>query len=89
MISQEDYSFIVALDNAADGAARERLLKDQRAQCAKTFLSLLGHVSKDQTIQYILVMLDDMIQVLKNLNKNEERLANFLSGGPQPCRYFP
>jgi V-type H+-transporting ATPase subunit H len=63
MISQEDYSFIVALDNAADGASRERLLKDQRAQCSKTFLSLLGHVSKDQTIQYILVMLDDMLQV--------------------------
>lgn len=63
MISQEDYSFIVALDNAKDGAAREKLLRDQKTQCAKTFLSLLGHVSKDQTIQYILVMLDDMLQV--------------------------
>ncbi|KAF4524483.1 hypothetical protein B566_EDAN013098 [Ephemera danica] len=62
MISQDDYTFIVALDNAPDGAARERLLKEQRVQCAKTFLSLLGHVSKDQTIQYILVMLDDMLQ---------------------------
>jgi V-type H+-transporting ATPase subunit H len=69
MISQEDYSFIVALDNAADGASRERLLKDQRAQCAKTFLSLLGHVSKDQTIQYILVMLDDMLQVFSIFQK--------------------
>jgi hypothetical protein len=24
---------------------------------------LLGHVSKDQTIQYILIMIDDMLQV--------------------------
>ncbi|XP_059485741.1 V-type proton ATPase subunit H isoform X2 [Neocloeon triangulifer] len=62
MISNEDYTFIVALDNATDGKAREQLLKSQRAQCAKTFLSLLGHVSKDQTIQYILVMLDDLLQ---------------------------
>jgi V-type H+-transporting ATPase subunit H len=63
MISQEDYTFIVALDNATESAVREKLLREQRTQCAKTFLSLLGHVSKDQTIQYILVMLDDMLQV--------------------------
>ncbi|XP_065352554.1 V-type proton ATPase subunit H isoform X2 [Cloeon dipterum] len=62
MISNEDYTFIVALDNATDGRAREELLKSQRGQCAKTFLSLLGHVSKDTTIQYILVMLDDLLQ---------------------------
>jgi V-type H+-transporting ATPase subunit H len=62
MISQEDYTFIVAFDNA-DAASRERLLRDNRSQCAKTFLNLLGHVSKDQTIQYILVMIDDMVQV--------------------------
>jgi hypothetical protein len=62
MISQEDYTFIVAFDNA-DAAGREALLRENRAQCAKTFLNLLGHVSKDQTIQYILIMIDDMLQV--------------------------
>lgn len=62
MISQEDYNFIVAFDNA-DAAGREKILKESRAQCAKTFLNLLGHVSKDQTIQYILIMIDDMLQV--------------------------
>ncbi|XP_023702955.1 V-type proton ATPase subunit H isoform X4 [Cryptotermes secundus] len=61
MISQEDYSFIVAFDNA-DAASREGLLRDNRNQCARTFLNLLGHVSKDQTIQYILIMIDDMLQ---------------------------
>ncbi|XP_021932780.1 V-type proton ATPase subunit H isoform X3 [Zootermopsis nevadensis] len=61
MISQEDYTFIVAFDNA-DAASREAQLQDNRSQCAKTFLNLLGHVSKDQTIQYILVMIDDMLQ---------------------------
>ncbi|XP_063227390.1 V-type proton ATPase subunit H isoform X1 [Bacillus rossius redtenbacheri] len=61
MISQEDYSFIVAFDSA-DGPTRDTLLKKSRNQCAKTFLNLLGHVSKDQTIQYILIMIDDMLQ---------------------------
>lgn len=65
MISQEDYKFIVAFDTT-DGAGRESMLKDpaQRMQCAKTFLNLLGHVSKDQTLQYILTMIDDMLQVM-------------------------
>lgn len=62
MITQEDYGFITAFDNADDNG-RETLLKDKRTQCAKTFLNLLEHVSKDQTIQYVLVMIDDMLQV--------------------------
>lgn len=62
MISQEDYRFIVAFD-VQDGVKREELLKSNRLQCAKTFLNLLGHVSKDQTLQYTLVLLDDMLQV--------------------------
>lgn len=62
MISQEDYSFIVAFD-VRNSQARETVLHSQRLQCAKTFLNLLGHVSKDQTLQYILTMIDDMLQV--------------------------
>ncbi|KAK0172775.1 hypothetical protein PV328_006052 [Microctonus aethiopoides] len=61
MISQEDYDFIVAFDTN-DTAAREAKLKQNPNQAAKTFLNLLGHVSKDQTIQYILTMIDDMLQ---------------------------
>lgn len=62
MITQEDFTFITSFDNA-DAAARETLLQEKRTQCAKTFLNLLEHVSKDQTIQYVLVMIDDMLQV--------------------------
>ncbi|XP_033228927.1 V-type proton ATPase subunit H [Belonocnema kinseyi] len=61
MISKEDYDFIVAFDTS-DTAAREAKLKENPNQAAKTFLNLLGHVSKDQTIQYILTMIDDMLQ---------------------------
>lgn len=62
MISKEDYDFIAAFDTS-DTKARESKLSENPHQAAKTFLNLLGHVSKDQTIQYILIMIDDMLQV--------------------------
>ncbi|XP_057325767.1 V-type proton ATPase subunit H isoform X2 [Microplitis mediator] len=61
MISQEDYDFIVGFDTN-DPAVRDAKLKQNPSQAAKTFLNLLSHISKDQTIQYILVMIDDMLQ---------------------------
>lgn len=66
MISQEDYAIITEYDHG-DSASRERIIKEKRGQLAKTFLSLLEHVSKDQTIQYVLVMIDDMLQVCDSL----------------------
>ena len=85
MISQEDYIFVVALDNAT-ADQKDSLLHDERHQCARTFLSLLGHISKDTTIQYLLVMIDDMLQVglakkyfiiLERLNKVWETETRF------------
>lgn len=61
MISQEDFQFITQFD-VSDREKREELLHRDRMQCAQTFLNLLGHVSKDQTLQYILVLADDMLQ---------------------------
>jgi len=61
MISQEDFNFITWLDNSTPDQ-REQLLKEKPYQCAKTFLNLMGHISKDQTVQYILTMIDDMLQ---------------------------
>lgn len=69
MISQEDHQFIVAFD-VQDSAAREQLLRKERMQYARTFLNLLGHVSKDQTLQYILVLIDDILQVNNRVNNN-------------------
>lgn len=62
MISKEDYDFIATFDTS-DAKTRESKLKENPHQAAKTFLNLLGHVSKDQTIQYLLTMIDDMLQV--------------------------
>ncbi|XP_046396014.1 V-type proton ATPase subunit H isoform X2 [Ischnura elegans] len=61
MISKEDYNFVIKFDGT-DAATREKVLREERAQCARTFLNLLGHVSKDTTVQYILIMIDDMLQ---------------------------
>lgn len=58
MISNEDYQCISALD----GDQRATYLEENKTQSAKTLLNLLTHVSKDQTIQYILVMIDDLLQ---------------------------
>ncbi|KAM7354593.1 V-type proton ATPase subunit VhaSFD isoform 1-T1 [Cochliomyia hominivorax] len=57
MISQEDYHCIIALDKS-----KAAYLQSNPAQAVKTLLNLLSHVSKDSTIQYILVMIDDLLQ---------------------------
>lgn len=57
MISQEDYQCISSLDSA-----KSTCLQENPHQVVKTFLNLLSHVSKDSTIQYILVMIDDILQ---------------------------
>ncbi|KAK4310428.1 hypothetical protein Pmani_018012 [Petrolisthes manimaculis] len=59
MISQEDYDVITGVESG--GNVRQTLLHNQRYQVARTLLNLLGHISKDQTIQYILIMVDDTL----------------------------
>jgi len=67
MISQEDYNFIVAYDKVlGEPAKRKALIAEQEHQCAKTFLNLLGHICKDQTIQYLLVLIEDMLSDKEN-----------------------
>ncbi|EAA05847.4 AGAP009486-PA, partial [Anopheles gambiae str. PEST] len=60
MISQEDYACVSSLDK--DKKAQAAYLQENAPQCAKTLLNMLSHVSKDQTIQYILVLIDDLLQ---------------------------
>lgn len=58
MISSEDHLCISSIDSDA----KATIINKDPSQCAKTLLNLLSHVSKDQTIQYILVMIDDLLQ---------------------------
>lgn len=68
MISNEDYQCISTLDSEK----KAQYLKDQSFQSAKTFLNLLSHVSKDTTIQYLLVMIDDLLTVSSSPCKHPE-----------------
>ncbi|KAI8506109.1 PREDICTED: V-type proton ATPase subunit H-like [Branchiostoma belcheri] len=61
MISQEDFQFIREFDNVS-AENREKVLQDKGMQAVKTFQNLMGKISKDQTVQYILTMVDDMLQ---------------------------
>ncbi|XP_017088924.1 V-type proton ATPase subunit H isoform X3 [Drosophila bipectinata] len=57
MISEEDYKAISTLDKS-----RGTYLAQNSSQVVKTLLNLVSHLSKDSTIQYILVLLDDLLQ---------------------------
>ncbi|XP_059836985.1 V-type proton ATPase subunit H isoform X3 [Hemitrygon akajei] len=61
MISSEDCEFIKKFE-AARAEDKQRILDNEGHQCAKTFLNLMAHISKEQTVQYILTMIDDMLQ---------------------------
>ena len=62
MIGQDDYNFISRFD-AQDPKTRDAVIKENQQQLAKTFLNLLSHISKETTIQYLLTLLDDILQV--------------------------
>lgn len=60
MISQDVFDFISAYD-VTD--AKGEFLNANRDQAAKAFFSLLEHISKESTIQYVLVLIDDLLTV--------------------------
>jgi len=85
MISQEVFDFISAYD-VTD--AKGQFLNANRPQAAKAFFSLLEHISKESTIQYVLVLIDDLLTEDRSrveifheyaLNKNEPVCGNFLN----------
>lgn len=62
MITQRDHDFIVNLDQRG-----QKDLPDKNPEaCADVFLNLLTHISKDHTIQYLLVLIDDILSVSIN-----------------------
>ncbi|KAJ2945637.1 hypothetical protein O0L34_g464 [Tuta absoluta] len=73
MITQRDHDFIVRLDKG------DKSIPDKhREECAEVFLSLLTHISKDNTIQYVLVLIDDILSEDKTRVKifREAKAAN-------------
>lgn len=62
MISLEDYHFVSKLDGATSSEQRTAVIRDNSNQCAKTLITLMTHISKDQTVQYVLTLIDDVLQ---------------------------
>jgi len=61
MISAEDCEFIKKFE-VAGSEEKQVILTNEGHQCAKTFLNLMAHISKEQTVQYILTLIDDTLQ---------------------------
>uniref|UniRef100_A0A915HW46 V-type proton ATPase subunit H n=1 Tax=Romanomermis culicivorax TaxID=13658 RepID=A0A915HW46_ROMCU len=61
MISNDDYNFITAYESVKKMEEKNFLLDKSRLQCAKTFISLMSNISKDQTVRYVLTLIDDML----------------------------
>ncbi|XP_018495504.1 V-type proton ATPase subunit H isoform X2 [Galendromus occidentalis] len=63
-INPEDFQFIKNYEAAGTPEKRTALLADEQngQQCAKTLCVLLANVSKDQTVQYLLILIDDMFE---------------------------
>nr|XP_029511731.1 V-type proton ATPase subunit H-like [Oncorhynchus nerka]XP_029511732.1 V-type proton ATPase subunit H-like [Oncorhynchus nerka] len=61
MISAEDCEFIKKFE-VAPSEEKQIILTNEGHQCAKTFLNLMAHISKEQTVQYILTLIDDTLQ---------------------------
>ncbi|XP_062120971.1 V-type proton ATPase subunit H isoform X4 [Drosophila sulfurigaster albostrigata] len=80
MISQEDYQAISALDKS-----RAAYLTQNSTQVVKTLLNLVSHLSKDSTIQYILVLLDDLLQE----DRSRVDLFHETSGKLKQCVWGP
>ncbi|NWX89660.1 VATH ATPase, partial [Nothoprocta pentlandii] len=62
MISGEDCEFIQRFEQKRNPEEKRELLQTEGNQCAKTFINLMTHISKEQTVQYILTMVDDTLQ---------------------------
>lgn len=61
MISNEVFEFISRFDKASPDA-RAELITPKPSQFAFIFRSLIDKIAKDQTLQYILTLLDDALQ---------------------------
>ncbi|KAG9355212.1 hypothetical protein JZ751_000050 [Albula glossodonta] len=64
MISGEDCEFIKRFE-LARAEEKQAILTTEGHQCAKTFLNLMAHISKEQTVQYILTLIDDTLQQVR------------------------
>ncbi|XP_077966208.1 V-type proton ATPase subunit H-like isoform X2 [Styela clava] len=61
MISPEDFQVIREYDQARTKEERNAVIERRGDECARTFISLMVRISKEQTVRYVLTAVDDMI----------------------------
>merc|ERR1719189_987530 len=61
MIDKEDFDFMSRFDTQ-DLKTRDAVIKENPQQLSQKFFDLLNQISKDATIQYLLTLLDDVLQ---------------------------
>ncbi|KAA0192419.1 Vacuolar ATP synthase subunit H [Fasciolopsis buskii] len=62
IINEEQFNFMTKLDNAPNAEARDYVIKEDPQLTARVFIFILNRISKEQTLQYILTLLDDLLQ---------------------------
>jgi V-type H+-transporting ATPase subunit H len=67
MIDKEDYDFIVRFD-CNNASEREKILTNpnEKLECIKTLMTIMNKVSKESTLQYTAMLIDDLLQENKN-----------------------
>jgi V-type H+-transporting ATPase subunit H len=81
MFTQDEYTIITKLDAVPRNV---QMLNEKPDLCARTFLNLMANISKEQTVQYIVTMIDDILQEDKSrveifgacARKNRESVFN-------------
>lgn len=66
LVPQNEYNFIVALEEAKNKAERDEVLNRDRANTARCLIGLVTDVAKEQLIRYVLTVFDDLLQEDKN-----------------------
>lgn len=60
IITQDEFDFINVYDAADD---KEQCFDSNPLQAAKTFFELMENISKESTIQYVLILINDLLAV--------------------------
>ncbi|XP_076809190.1 V-type proton ATPase subunit H-like isoform X2 [Clavelina lepadiformis] len=61
MIQAQDFEVIREFDLAKTPEARKEILDRRGDECARTFISLMTRISKEQTVRYVLTAVDDLL----------------------------
>ena len=65
MISEEDFEFINAFDAEKNAINKQQILDRYGKNAAKALTNLIGQIARDQTVRYLLTMVDDILTMNK------------------------